>query len=217
MFSRSGWKPVAVLTVALSVVVAAGLWVRQGQKRAEFLGNVDPASGYRCRFTLSSNWHRHEDRSGRASDVVDFYRFTPPEIGPILRWIETHIPHRSKPTQLPPFIAPEIYLITNHVRQSSDIAPLLNGYPIVPRLGEPLTERHITIDSCPATIVEDALTDTVPPIRTATLLVYTPDRKVVYSVNAFFLVPENQGDREIQAIIASFHIEKVAVPPFGKR
>lgn len=216
MSRRFIWKPLTILTVMLSVGVAAGLWIRQGQKRTAFFGNVDKASGYRCRFTLSSNWHRHDSLSELASDVVDVMSFTPPELSPVLRWIGSHIPHRSESTQLPPFITPEISLITNTVRQPSDASLFLNGYPIVNERGRLLTERHLNIDGCPATVVETDLTDTTPPIRAATLLVYTPDRKVVYIVRAFLLVPENQGDREMEAIIASFHIEKVA-PPTGKR
>lgn len=48
-------KPLIVLVSTLAAV-ALCVWIGTRPERQEIVGHVDPASGYRWRFTLSSLW-----------------------------------------------------------------------------------------------------------------------------------------------------------------
>src|SRR5437868_14523896 len=95
----------SVLTVATTV------WIVTRPERKEVVGRVDPALGYRCRFTLSSLWQGEyrplsvvDADSGWKIDL-DYYVCTP-RPSPVTQWMNSHLLH------LPSANAPEIRLTT---------------------------------------------------------------------------------------------------------
>jgi len=92
---------------------------------------------------------------------------------------------------------------------------LIKGYPEVTSSSQSrmIEYRHLHVDGFPATFV--CADEGIGPnrFRRTVLLVYVPDHSMLY------VVLGNGGvetDREMQAVIASFHIEKV-VAAGGKR
>ena len=62
MFRRTRWKPRAVLAALVVAGVAASyLFLHTAQARREIFGRIAPASGYRYRMTLSSEWQSKVD------------------------------------------------------------------------------------------------------------------------------------------------------------
>jgi len=76
------------------------------------------------------------------------------------------------------------------------------------------TLRHLEIDGCPATV----FTVRAGSVPRTELVVSVPGRSLQYTVTGnaeaanFALI-----DREMQALISSFHVEKVPTPKSGKR
>ena len=213
MFKRIRWKPFVALAVFILGGVAT-LYVVTGkmQERKEFVGTVDSKSGYRCRFTFGSNWRCKDSRpiGITGSDYLDDNRFTPSPSSPLRRWIGRHLFRETSD-----FVPPEIYLQTIRQKDFSWYS-IFKGYPVVNRGEQVITERHFTINGCPTTFNRRLIAPGPPSICASTLLVYVPDGKIMYSLDADFFVSGDQVDHEMQAIISSFHVEKVAPPTGGK-
>ena len=96
---------------------------------------------------------------------------------------------------------------------------LVQGYPEVSwtEIEPGLTQRHLTVNGCPATLVERPIVVSGIPCRYILLLVYRPEHAFIYSVGGI-AEAGNAGwfENEMQAIISSFHVEKVA-PAAGRR
>jgi hypothetical protein len=212
-----GKKPLAFLFVALSVgVVVSWTFVRKAQERQEFIGKVDPATGYRCRFTLAPHWHCTDHRSVGNEERTDYDVFSPLPLSALSRWTEAHLFHpATSSTARGPSTPSEIYLISQPIRQQ-DVGyyHLRNGYPIVDVRGETVSERHFMVDGCHATLSQKSFFIN-PSIEAITFCLYTPNRTVMYLLQTNVFLERNNVEREMQAIVASLHIEKV--PVGGKR
>ena len=64
------------------------------QERKEFVGKVDPASGYQCRFTFSSTWQCKDDIHSTL-ETLDRATFAPSPPNFIRMWIDGRLLHRS--------------------------------------------------------------------------------------------------------------------------
>lgn len=89
---------------------------------------------------------------------------------------------------------------------------IVEGYPELVLKGKSrlVTHRHLHIGGGLATVftLEDALPSA--PMRTSFLLVYLPDCSLLYAViGSSETLDFDPTDREMQAILSSFHIEKV--------
>ena len=82
-----------------------------------------------------------------------------------------------------------------------------------------LTKRRLRLDGYPATLLDLAQTDSFGnTIRETFLLVYVPDKSIVFAILLGGDATQHGFmDREMQAIISSFHVEKVAVPTDDRR
>ena len=216
MVSRVRWKAFAALLVVVGVVMAY-LLIRMGmaRERTEFVGNVDPTSGYRCRFTISSDGKRNTPEGRRQAAPVNQIEVFNPVRSPARRWMEDHLLHRQA-ANAPMIVLFAVPMVPNHLRGSFHI---VEGYPelTLPGKSRLVTHRHLHIGGGLATVctLEGAMPSA--PIRTSFLLVYLPDCFLLYAViGSSETLDFAPTDREMQAIISSFHIEKV-IPTGGKR
>jgi hypothetical protein len=188
-------------------VVGICLFVWKAQKRTEYVGPVDPKSGYRCRFTLAPGWSKDDKTNGGylpEGEVVEAY-FRPSQPNPIAAWITVHLLHRQLPSR------DEQTLTVARLPDIAGTFPLRNGYPIN---GPDRMQSHLKIDGFPSTVY----TQIDQYISVTALVVYVPQARAGYIVGAMGR-PHNVDhlDSEMQAIIASFHIEKVAGDKQGIR
>jgi hypothetical protein len=199
MSNRARWKPLATLAIVL-IVGVVGLWlaVSKMHERNE-CGSIDPVSGYQCRFTLSSDWKRDT----QMPEIPRTEFFSPSPI-PLRLWIDSHILHRPSPQSL------TILLSDGSLKKVSGTTHLVAGYPeMIPASlasWDIIAHRHLMIDGFPATVI----TASTRSEHTTMLLVYVPDKSIAYLVAGYGSVSNSvQIDSEMQAIISSFHIEKV--------
>ncbi|MCW3097485.1 MAG: hypothetical protein JWL77_3103 [Chthonomonadaceae bacterium] len=206
MFNRGRWKPLVVFAIGLAVgVVVTCLFLRKVTQRTTFFGETDPASGYRCRITLPSDWKQ----KARLREMADNSFFVASSSSPLQQWIESRLLHRpaSRPTT--------IYLSHSALRGFR----LTGGYPEPTFVGQArlLTHRHLDVDGYHATMIRMNY-PALASLHSEVLFVYAPDHSTVYTVYGSAAAShEEQLDREMQGVIASFHVEKVAVPAGGKR
>ena len=130
---------------------------------------------------------------------------------PTRQWIDSHFLHRSA---APPTIA--FYAQIVHVSVPNRWLHFVNGYPETPFLASTrvLAKSHLMVDGYRATVctVEQG------SMHFVSLAVYLPDKSLLYCVGGLAdRLTSASVDREMQAVITSFHIEKVAVPTSGKR
>ena len=104
--------------------------------------------------------------------------------------------------------------------------PLIKGYPEFPGTdlahgtsgqGTIKAHRHLLIDGCPATAVTMEMVAS-QTIETTVLLVHVPKHSMTFMVGG--MIPDMELadlDEEMQAILSSFHVEKVGAPTGGKR
>jgi len=214
---RAQWKILAVLT-AILVVGATGayLLIHKARERKTFLGNID--SGYRCRFTLSSVWQWAVTAQGTARAVdppppiaVDYAQFDLPPPSPMSKWLSLHLLH---PGAVPQDL-PKIGLFSYPLSEFPAKFRLIQGYPSPDWQGTAPkhTQSHLFIDGCPATVIYLTTSVTGKPLHCVYLLVYEPTRSFLYCVGGNSASNDSAWfHREMQAIVASFHVEKVPVP-----
>ncbi|MCW3098547.1 MAG: hypothetical protein JWL77_4165 [Chthonomonadaceae bacterium] len=221
MSSRSRWKSLAVLAAVMAVgVVGSYLFLARMGERKEFVGKVDPASGLRCRYTVASGWGHNigqllggsaanswkkiTSSPGESHWELDAEWFTAPPPLPIQEWIDSHLGRRPNPG------SPSIDQRTYRASDLSKSVRIQDRYPeavLSPR-ARLITRSHLRIDGYPATV---DVTD-VPYYRYKGMFayIYVPDQRILYAM--YFSAPASEFaplEREMQAIIASFHIEKV--------
>ncbi len=206
---RSKWKTAAVLVAILIVmgVVVCCVLLGKMQERKGFVSNV--TAGYRYRCTLSTNW-----KLAQASERSSTYFSAP---NPIQEWISVHLFHQP-PTNGTLFNGrPELDLGIATSEEMPNFIKMEAGYP-EPESGaisagiKALTAKHFRLDGCPATMATmEAIGPNGKNAHVTTLLVCPPNQVTTYLV---FIAAEpeysTQADREMQAILASFHVEKVA-------
>jgi hypothetical protein len=197
---------IAILAMLAVGVAWSCLLVGKARERKEFVSPVDNA-GYRYRFTMSSAWKndivRYWDNIGVPMPELSF---SSPAPNPERRWINDHLLH------IPPSNPDKIYLRQELPLRSAGVrSSIVDGYP------EPFdwfptqrrSIRHFRIDGYPATSDECD----IARFHLESLLVYVADHRRVYEVTGVSeSANHDQLHREMQAIIDSFHIEKV-----GKR
>jgi hypothetical protein len=206
MSSRGRWKPLAARAVILVVgVVMPGLLIGKIWERQEFVGRVDPASGYRCRFTVSAEWKRRLNTPDPA-EPFESEAFTLAH-SPIGEWIDNHLLHRSLSDP------PTIDLLDGRLngragRGVTEFKPSFLGSD------QTDTDHRFKIDGYPSVV----LTMRSGWHYETKLIVYVPEVTVVYEISC---KTEDEDiarvESEMQEIISSFHIDKVAVSEGGKR
>jgi len=205
------WKSLLALSVGMAAV-ALFVFFGSRQERREVVGTV--IAGYRYRFTLSTVWQRDTGRL-RMLDVetglptpVDDQVFTP-RPSPVLEWTYRHLLHRPPPN------SSEIRLTTYTIRD----LPAFNfmhrfqeGYPEPILTGQEriLTHRHTEVDGCPTTIVSLEQTELKRTHRGTQVLIDVSHHTIVYDLHGFSISPTDEVSQEIQAILSSFHVEKIA-------
>ncbi|MCW3097372.1 MAG: hypothetical protein JWL77_2990 [Chthonomonadaceae bacterium] len=207
------WKSLVVLSTAtISIVLYVLVGVRQ--ERQEIVGRVQ--SGYRYRFTLSSAWQgdaghlRMLDADTGAGNGLDDYVFKP-RPSPLLLWSYRHLLHR------PPPASPEIRLTTyaiNDLPTFNFLHRFQGAYP-EPILGDQermVTHRHLTVGGCPTTVVRLEKTEFGRSCPGTQVLIDVASHTIVYDLHGYSLSPADDVNHEIETILSSFHVEKVAVP-----
>jgi len=209
MAKQARWKSVAAIAALLTIsVVASCLLIGTMRERKVFVGNV--VRGYRYRCTLSTDWRpTHNGVSG----YVEEHSFAAAP-SPIREWIDIHLFRQPKPTGNPVIQQPRLTL-GQETGKGSGFIHVRSGYPELD-VGGPLkmvTGKHFRVDNCPATLTGIDMSGAGINSHYTILLICTPDYTNTYFVTA--AAPpaySNQADREMQAIISSFHVEKVTVP-----
>lgn len=188
---RSLASIVAVLFVGVPVCLCLG----KAQGRKEFVGKVDPVTGYRCRFLIGSNWQ--EERDTFTAPLSAYQRLT------------NIVFHRAEGDP------PEIWLYQWSAEEPNPRFHMLKGYP-EENVDSPawiVEQRHVRIKGQPATVGESEILTAGPASRATFLLVYVPAARTVYELGGFSL-GSPLAYQEIQGILSSFHVEKVTS---GKR
>jgi hypothetical protein len=195
-------KALSVLAVIITVgAIALCLPLGKGNRK-DFVGRVYPGTGYRCRFALSSAWkreHNTKETLGWMWIVED--SFVAPSENPIWHWITLHL----FPQKVSAGNARSISLDIIQTKGDPFRYYIVDEYPhpFYSHHLRPSPARRLIIDGYPATVT--------------TVIVYVPDHSVSYVVNGGTdtqnAAPVN---REMQAIISSFHVEKVT-PAGGER
>lgn len=206
MSARFRWRSFALAAVLVGAV-AFGLFLCKMRERKEFVSRV--AGGYRCRCTLSPDWKRTEVWDVSPGLVEEAVFFARPTL--IQEWIMTHLCGQP-PSNLHSFLSQETLILETEAGKGIPATKGQAGYPELDASAKPLMSKHYRIDGGLATltvmdIVHDGFTT-----RSTYLLVCTPDSRSQYRV-CINAIPQLsvQVDREMAAILSSFHIEKVAV------
>ena len=219
MSKRARWKPrVCFLAILVVGIVALCLFIGKIRERKEFISKIDGVSGYRCRFTLAAGWSQeaflpppdmHTDMRA--------YEFTSPRVHATLRWVYNRL--YSQETSPPSTVnmGPGTLQMSIVLRIFPGKSQKVYGYSLSRGYPEPILEkgeriltcRHLMIDECPATLFSK---EWMTPYRREhlTLLVSTPDHKMLYEVGDFGRYMHiDDFDHEIETITASFHVERV--------
>jgi hypothetical protein len=217
MSSRSRRKPIAVLATVLVVgAVAACLMIRSGMatERKELRFERDPVLGCQYRFTVSSNWQVTMPLVGVHSGIpIGDLSLTAAPPTPFRQWMNDHLLRRSSSD-------PASIQTTSYLLKRARIIRLVNGYPEMrtPPQSRTLEHRHLRIDGYPATLSRWEQAIGGKNYQTTLLSIYFPESSAMYDMYGIS-DPQNadQIHREIQQIIASFHIEKVTGDKQGIR
>jgi hypothetical protein len=203
-----------VFVLGLATIVSL-LLVGKMRERRPFFGKV--VAGYQCRFMLATDWEPAEDSLTVSTDMPEYHAFTKTE-PPVRTWISNHIFHR--PLSPAGALEPTLMMEIDSAHGRPDVIQIRQGYPEpnLQGMGQVLAERHLQIDGSRATVVLVELALGGPPIRGTFLCVYIPGASHTYLVGSVADLPNSdRSDREMQAIVASFHVDKVSSPLSGKR
>jgi hypothetical protein len=211
MVSRSRWKSLTTPVAVLVGVVGVCLFLCKMRERKEFVSNV--INGYRFRCTLSTDWKPTEVFNMPPGLIEEAVFFARPPL--IQEWIVTHVCHQSPSTLDAVYGQQSLQLEI----ETGKVIPgmfLQDGYPeLDPRASETvastiLPSRHYRIDGCLATMTGYDTLYHGRTLRYTILLVCTPDYRSEYTVMSYS-TPERSDlvDPEMQAILTSFHVEKV--------
>lgn len=219
---RSGLKYFAVISAVL-VIGGGGAWLFTGEahERQEFIEQSDPASGYRCRFTVASDYQQRED----VVQGTSIFTTKPPD--PKWYYLQTKI-LRHPPPETP------VISLKHFSEKDASLVPIRNGYPapVMDVSDQILAVRHFQIDlGCPVTVVTYIENGKDRSNRCIDMYVSLPSGRNVYRLSGHIsegnpfvsdykiVLKRNVAalDREMEAILSSFHVEKIVVPAGGKR
>jgi hypothetical protein len=213
---------VPLCAVVFGVIVCC-IGIGKMQERTEFVGKVDPNSGYRCRFTVPASWqHYNRPRYSDEQDIMDGSYFVPLAKSPVRQWIETHflLASRTAGRSLISERAPLDYHAT-HLSPTYRTVHIQGGYPEITEVRSwKISREHLRIDGYAATLsrVDVPIWNRSRTDHGIWLVVYLPDQATVYVVGNPSVSPDfEQMAREMQMIISSFHVEKVAVSRGSRR
>jgi hypothetical protein len=220
MSKRARWKSLVALAAVLTAgVVASCLLISKIHERKEFVGKVE--DGYRCRFTFSPTWQQYveygwEHVSPPRPDYVDDAHFKPLPPSPVRQWMSAHLFHQ-------PAWPPDAHTFGISSCRREDFPcriRLVGGHPEPIWVGneQGLTQRHLIIDGCPATLIQRPLVVSGTPCQWTLMLVYKPNNAFLYAVGGLTRITnDNWFHEEMEKIVSSFHVERVAAGAISKR
>lgn len=200
----------------LCSIVAFSLILVKAHERKEFVGKRDATSGYRCRFALSSSWQQ-KHTFAHPVFMLDNEVFSPVQPSPILQWLKsTLLPRSTRAGISADEVPPErIVLMTFRSKQFFEFEHIKDGYPEFglsdgDRL---LMQRHIRIDGYPATVRSTERRDDGKLYRQTSLWVCVYDQSILIRIDGSAEANTSDHlDREMQAIISSFHVRDSVIP-----
>jgi hypothetical protein len=214
-------KTIAILAAVLVMGIAAScLLIGKMRERKPFADKV--VAGYRFHCTLSPDWQLKPNPAHSSPGTVEEYTFSA-SLSPVREWIALHLFHQPPAKGISFGGRPQLIMGT----ETGKAMPSLTfqaGYPELDLHAPPMAGikvvpgRHFRIDNCPATVTGIDLGTVSTTGHYTLLLVSTPDH-----VNTYFVTTgaelrySYEGDREIQAILSSIHVEKVAAASSDRR
>ncbi|HLK59546.1 MAG TPA: hypothetical protein VKU00_23490 [Chthonomonadaceae bacterium] len=96
---RKRWLLPSLLLVALIGGMTA--WMVHITARRPFVGKTDPASGYRCVFTIGQGWQPDNPDTWPKEKALDAFSFQPPKPAPFQEWLEQHLLHHTASATTP--------------------------------------------------------------------------------------------------------------------
>ena len=184
----------------LIVVTATWLWIARMREPHLFVGKVDPETGYRCRFTHGFALTQTQ-RPNSGNSLLDYAVFTPPS-GHLRQWLESHLFHQPvaatpQDSQIVLYSLAGIRIDRLNISHRNDIV-----------------EQHdIRLSGYPATLLHLDSWNGGKHTRGTELYVYGPDHTLFYYISGSAEGANYERvDKEMQAIIASFRLERVAPP-----
>jgi len=215
----SPWKrrvvPIVVLVAGIGMTA---LLVGKMRERKAF---VSPeVAGYRYRCTLSTDWKLTHDSQTRSTLRPQSFSFTAPP-SPIRAWIASHLPGKPPSPKRRTYEEPTLVLETEKVTAQYTSIRSQGGYPELNLwgAGRILTDRHLQIDKCPATLTRFEI-PFLPgkPVHGTCLCVFSPDHGYTYLIGSLAEPSKSDRvDREMEAIAASFHVEMADDQAASKR
>ncbi|HLK59545.1 MAG TPA: hypothetical protein VKU00_23485 [Chthonomonadaceae bacterium] len=128
---RRRWLLPTLLLIAL--LSGMTVWMVHINARRSFVGKTDPATGYRCVFTLAPGWQPGPRLQLAAPNNLvqerarDTFNFQPPKPAPLQVWLEKHLLHRLSP------------------KAAANPLPQMNEINIVSSVGTSANEMRITL------------------------------------------------------------------------
>ena len=201
---RIRWKLFAPL-ITLLVMGTAACWFFLGKLREPFVSKV--IMGYRYRCTLSTEWKLTEATSKPLPNPSEEYEFSPAP-SPIREWMAIHLLQQSLRKRSSKSSSLPMLDLTTEVGRAMPHTKIISGYPEVETRAP---ERRFQIDGCPATLTHFNLRALGMDVTYHVLLVCTPNSTHTYCVNFMTNSKDSpKASRELESVIASFHVEKVA-------
>lgn len=199
--SQPGWWIVGVL-----FLVSAGVLISWSSRprRIEYVSNIDPNTGYRCRFTIAADWklYRSPDYPGPNPTILDYQTFTPRPKPPLIEWICMRVLHQDLKVKHKDFMmlhCPSEYASAFIVEE---------GYP--QQLDTPAQQvcsrRHMRLDGQPATLTAYAASNNYGYV-----LLVKPKQQTIFYEFAFSAEEANVPglQDEMEQIASYFRLEKV--------
>jgi len=210
---RGNGRKVGVATVVVLLLLfalCAVFYEAAQHSRFWVVGKIDPASGYRIQYSVSSHYHKSET-SARLEQAVfqESFIFGPEPSPRPLNWIHSHLPHApsdkrngSSMMQYTLTSIPKTYQIDSH------------GYPevIAPttRTSKATGHQHTLVCGFPSTYTVFEVQGQDALVRVDGLFIHPTDSSIIY---AFY--GDSSGDnenaemkREMAAIRDSIRIVK---------
>lgn len=214
---RSRWKVRASLAALFIVgVTACWLAVRIGIAggRKAYVSH-DDATGGRCRFTVASDWESALPSPGnRKEDLPYHFVFTSPPPTRLRRWLDRHLGRKT------PLISSTLTVETARIAIAHAAFVLVDGYPEWNNANgpQPVRRKRMRVDGCPATQTTWEWRSGNRVFARGTIVaIYVPDSGTLYEVNvASGEYGGDRADQEIEALLASFHIERKRAPAGGR-